>query len=114
MDSVPAVHTKTAIAAPLPGSPANPAERPSGCAFHPRCPLTRLMADDDAAVHERCRTEEPQAREIAPGRWSACHFGEQVNGPGGETDVASVLHNEGAGPHSAGHNGSGEDAEVRS
>ncbi|GAA3650439.1 ABC transporter ATP-binding protein [Nonomuraea antimicrobica] len=69
--SVPAVRTKTALPDPLPGSPATPANRPSGCSFHPRCPLAR----------DRCRTEVPQAREVAPGRWSACHFAEEVFTP---------------------------------
>lgn len=40
-------------------SPINP---PSGCVFHPRCPL---------AV-DSCRTEVPSLREISPGHWSAC------------------------------------------
>ena len=66
--SVPAVRTKTAIADPLPGTAAVPARRPSGCAFHPRCPLAA----------ERCRTEVPPLREVVPGRWSACHFAEEV------------------------------------
>ncbi|WP_079178926.1 ABC transporter ATP-binding protein [Streptomyces humi] len=68
--SVPAVRTRTALAAPLPGAPATPANRPDGCAFHPRCPLVRA----------RCRDETPQVREAAPGRWSACHFAEEVLG----------------------------------
>jgi len=66
--SVPAVRTRTALADPLPGAPATPANRPSGCAFHPRCPLAR----------ERCAVEVPSVREIEPGRWSACHFAEEV------------------------------------
>jgi oligopeptide transport system ATP-binding protein len=41
-------------------SPLNP---PSGCRFHPRCPL----ADD------RCSSEVPQWRLVAPGHWAACH-----------------------------------------
>ncbi|GAA4730308.1 ABC transporter ATP-binding protein [Phytohabitans rumicis] len=69
VDSVPAVRTRTALAHPLPGTPATPARRPPGCAFHPRCPLAR----------DRCRTEQPQARQVAPGRWSACHFAEEVS-----------------------------------
>ncbi|GAA3594964.1 ABC transporter ATP-binding protein [Nonomuraea rosea] len=68
VDSVPAVRTRTALAHPLPGTPATPANRPAGCAFHPRCPLAR----------ERCRTEEPQTRSVAPGRWAACHFAEEL------------------------------------
>jgi peptide/nickel transport system ATP-binding protein/oligopeptide transport system ATP-binding protein len=66
--SVPAIRTKTAIADPLPGTSAVPSQRPSGCAFHPRCPL---------AIN-RCRTEIPSLREVAPGRWSACHEAEKV------------------------------------
>ncbi|HEX6682660.1 MAG TPA: ABC transporter ATP-binding protein [Candidatus Limnocylindrales bacterium] len=66
--SVPAVRSKTAIAEPLPGSPANPAERPAGCPFHPRC----------AKAQNRCRTEVPRMRQIAGGRQVACHFPEEV------------------------------------
>lgn len=42
-------------------SPANP---PSGCRFHPRCP----------AAQDRCRTEEPLLSTVAPERQVACHF----------------------------------------
>jgi oligopeptide/dipeptide ABC transporter ATP-binding protein len=45
------------------GEIADPANPPPGCAFHPRCPY---------AV-ERCRTELPVLKEIAPAHWSACH-----------------------------------------
>jgi oligopeptide/dipeptide ABC transporter ATP-binding protein len=64
--SVPSVHVRSAIADPLPGSPANPFDRPAGCPFNPRCPR----------AEDRCRTEVPALREIAPGRLSACHFAE--------------------------------------
>ncbi|MEQ1898793.1 MAG: dipeptide ABC transporter ATP-binding protein [Vicinamibacterales bacterium] len=46
-------------------SPANP---PSGCHFHPRCPMAQA----------RCATDDPPLREVEPGHWSACHFAEQV------------------------------------
>ncbi|UED88781.1 ABC transporter ATP-binding protein [Streptomyces profundus] len=68
--SVPAVRTRTALADPLPGTPAGPASRPSGCPFHPRCPLARA----------RCRTEVPAVRTVAEGRRGACHFAEEVLG----------------------------------
>jgi len=50
-------------ASPPIGEIADPANPPPGCAFHPRCPY---------AV-ERCRSELPTLREIAPAHWSACH-----------------------------------------
>ena len=68
VQSVPAVRTRTALAHPLPGTPAAPANRPAGCAFHPRCPLVR----------DRCRTEQPVPRAITPDRWTACHFAEEL------------------------------------
>ncbi len=40
-------------------SPMNP---PSGCVFHPRCPI---------AV-DSCKREVPQSRELRPGHWVAC------------------------------------------
>jgi oligopeptide transport system ATP-binding protein len=40
-------------------SPLNP---PSGCVFHPRCPI----------AIDRCRGEIPPLREVSPGHWAAC------------------------------------------
>jgi peptide/nickel transport system ATP-binding protein len=42
-------------------SPINP---PSGCRFHPRCPIAQ----------DRCRNERPQLRETKNAREVACHF----------------------------------------
>jgi len=41
-------------------SPINP---PSGCRFHPRCPIAK----------EHCAQLVPQWREISPAHWAACH-----------------------------------------
>lgn len=41
---------------------------PSGCRFHPRCPIAR----------PNCAVEEPQPREIRPGHFSACHYAEDL------------------------------------
>jgi peptide/nickel transport system ATP-binding protein/oligopeptide transport system ATP-binding protein len=40
-------------------SPLNP---PSGCRFHPRCPV----------VMDQCSVQEPEFREALPGHWVAC------------------------------------------
>ena len=61
--------TATAQRIVLPGDVPSPAHPPSGCAFHPRCPHPRK--------NERCRTERPALREIAPGQVAACHFAEE-------------------------------------
>jgi len=42
-------------------SPANP---PSGCRFHTRCPI----------AEEICSQEHPEWREVDPGHWVACHL----------------------------------------
>lgn len=47
----------------LSGDPPSPANPPSGCPFHTRCP----------ECMERCKTEKPALREIEPGRFCACH-----------------------------------------
>ena len=47
-------------------SPLNP---PSGCRFHPRCPIARL---------EHCSAEEPQLRELRPEHWVSCHYAEDL------------------------------------
>ncbi len=41
-------------------SPVNP---PSGCRFHPRCPMAK----------EHCKHVTPEWREVRPGHWVACH-----------------------------------------
>ncbi len=52
------------------GDPPNPVDRPSGCAFHPRCPFAVA----------RCRTETPALRALPDGRRVACHLAEDVAG----------------------------------
>jgi len=49
---------------PLGGDPPSLAERPSGCAYHPRCPQARDI----------CRQEAPALRADAAGHKVACHF----------------------------------------
>ncbi|WP_108660227.1 ABC transporter ATP-binding protein [Acuticoccus kandeliae] len=51
------------------GEVADPANPPAGCRYHPRCPFAT----------ERCRTEIPAMRDIAPGRRVACHHAETID-----------------------------------
>lgn len=41
---------------------------PSGCRFHPRCPIAR----------ENCAVDEPPLRELRPGHFMACHYAEEL------------------------------------
>ena len=53
------------------GDPPSPIRLPSGCRYHPRCPL----------MEEVCRREDPQL-EVGPwhpGHASACHFADRVD-----------------------------------
>ncbi len=52
----------------LPGSPPSLWEAPAGCRFAPRCPLATDL----------CRSTEPPLHEHRPGRFSACHFAQDV------------------------------------
>ena len=46
------------------GNVPDPLAFPTGCKFHPRCPIGRHM--------ERCRSQEPPLAEVRPGHWAAC------------------------------------------
>lgn len=52
----------------LAGEIPSPLEPPSGCRFHPRCPIAT----------ERCRSEEPELRVLGPGSSVACHHPEAL------------------------------------
>lgn len=53
----------------------DPANPPSGCYFHPRCPYAEAL----------CREEEPPLLEVAPAHTAACHFAEKLELTGLET-----------------------------
>ncbi len=52
----------------LQGEVADPTNVPSGCPFRTRC----------AYAQEKCRTDQPPLREVAPGRRVACHFAQEL------------------------------------
>ena len=60
--SIESLRERTVLRGEVP-SPLNP---PSGCVFHPRCPMAA----------DRCSAEIPPLRELKPGHWAACHFAE--------------------------------------
>jgi oligopeptide transport system ATP-binding protein len=78
MNSIPQVEAKGGRLTPIVGQPPNLAAIPSGCPFHPRCPLARSGA---AALPGRdCVTDVPPLRLVVPGREAACHYSEEVLG----------------------------------
>ena len=46
----------------LGGDPPDPQKIPSGCSFHPRCPV----------AFDECQTREPELYPAGPGRKAAC------------------------------------------
>jgi peptide/nickel transport system ATP-binding protein len=64
--SVEATRERILLTGDLP-SPANP---PTGCRFHTRCPFRQ---------ETRCDTERPELRELASGHRVACHWAEDID-----------------------------------
>jgi oligopeptide/dipeptide ABC transporter ATP-binding protein len=58
---------------PIPGAPPSLRQRPSGCAFHPRCAFARLPGN--------CDQVEPPLHVVGgAGHLSACHYAEGLGG----------------------------------
>lgn len=62
--SLPSLLPGAPVAARLAGEVPSPLDPPSGCAFHPRCPVRPLP--------EACAREVPVLEEVAPGHQVAC------------------------------------------
>jgi oligopeptide/dipeptide ABC transporter ATP-binding protein len=88
LNSVPRLGSHSARLESIPGAVPNPAKFPTGCKFHPRCPLTRQAAAKASAadtvevqtIEERfrvlkiCSNVEPELREVQRDHWAACHL----------------------------------------
>jgi oligopeptide/dipeptide ABC transporter ATP-binding protein len=88
--SVPKLGAESTRLQTIPGNVPNPANFPSGCKFHTRCPKARELADTSPAnelvqitfgdelvkVPRICVEQEPTLREVQSGHWAACHFAE--------------------------------------
>jgi oligopeptide/dipeptide ABC transporter ATP-binding protein len=74
MDSLPKLTDDEEWLRPIPGQPPSLINRPSGCAFHPRCFLSQGRL--------RCHEEVPLLRTADGGvdHTSACHFAEELIG----------------------------------
>ncbi len=53
----------------LQGEAPSPANPPTGCHFHPRCPY----------VQDVCKVDAPPLREVKPNHFAACHFSEELD-----------------------------------
>ena len=65
----------------LEGEVANPANPPSGCYFHPRCPFAK----------EICKMEAPALNEISKDHHVACHFAEELDLKRSRCNMNSIL-----------------------
>jgi oligopeptide/dipeptide ABC transporter ATP-binding protein len=70
MSSLPRLDVDVEQLEPIPGSPPNLIDLPTGCAFHPRCRVSK--------GREICRTEVPPLRDVGDGQQAACHFSDEV------------------------------------
>jgi len=66
----------------LPGDVPSPIHPPSGCPFHPRCPIAQFP---------KCKDEFPEFREVKKDHRASCHFaGTKIEAVGNRVSAASV------------------------
>ncbi|HYN92994.1 MAG TPA: ABC transporter ATP-binding protein [Pilimelia sp.] len=68
LESIPRIDEKGQQLRTIKGLPPSLLRIPSGCPFHPRCPMAQPV----------CVEKVPPLRELAPTRASACHFAEEL------------------------------------
>ncbi len=68
LSAIPSLSRKRSTRIRLLGEPPKPTQPPTGCPFHPRCPIAQ----------QRCKESTPVLTEWRPGRTAACHFAEEL------------------------------------
>jgi oligopeptide/dipeptide ABC transporter ATP-binding protein len=68
LKAVPNISSDFRTMSPIPGSSPDPVNIPSGCSYHPRCP----MAD------EQCREVDPGFHDVADKHEAACFYWENA------------------------------------
>ncbi|MCC7043034.1 MAG: ABC transporter ATP-binding protein [Acidobacteria bacterium] len=68
IDSIPKHHGRADVLKTIKGLPPNLTRIPSGCPFHPRCPVRQDI----------CTSDLPSSVDLGGGRTSACHFAREV------------------------------------
>jgi oligopeptide transport system ATP-binding protein len=68
LESIPRVDLKGQDLSAIRGLPPSLLRIPPGCEFNPRCPYAQDI----------CREKRPALLEVVPGRFSACHFAQEV------------------------------------
>jgi peptide/nickel transport system ATP-binding protein len=68
--SVPRIDAGEARLLSIPGQPPVPSMLPSGCAFHPRCPIGR--------DRPRCASDDPALAPVSDAQFAACHFADEA------------------------------------
>jgi oligopeptide/dipeptide ABC transporter ATP-binding protein len=88
--SVPKLGADSGRLATIPGNVPNPANFPTGCKFHTRCPKALELAaslpkdqliqisigTEKPTLPSICVQQEPTLRQVQPEHWAACHFAE--------------------------------------
>jgi oligopeptide/dipeptide ABC transporter ATP-binding protein len=74
IEAIPRADGASVMPEALPGEVPDPARPPSGCRFHPRCPL----------AFDRCRVEHPELERVVDARHAACWLSrERASATGG-------------------------------
>ncbi len=71
LSAVPSLRRRRGERIRLHGEPPKPTAPPSGCAFHPRCPIAQAI----------CAEQTPALLEWRAGQWAACHFAGDLEQP---------------------------------